>query len=143
MKARCFSDFFSASVGIFSCHRRNIQRRGKIIDYGIEHKLNSFVFQRRTCIDRIDFSSNNRLSKSLFDFFKSWLLSFEVVCHEYVIMLNNFLNEFCSESVDFADTNLIQPFVAEQFGTIVDAGSPHKQTESAVPEKSPEKGSGE
>jgi N utilization substance protein A len=31
----------------------------------------------------------------------------------------------------------------EQFGTIVDAGSPHKQTESAVPEKSPEKGSGE
>jgi N utilization substance protein A len=31
----------------------------------------------------------------------------------------------------------------EQFGTIVDAGSPHKKTEIAVPESTPEKGSGE
>jgi hypothetical protein len=32
---------------------------------------------------------------------------------------------------------------AEQFGTIDDAGSPHNQTESADPETTPEKGSGE
>jgi len=31
----------------------------------------------------------------------------------------------------------------EQFGTIVDAGSPHKKTEMAVPESTPEEGSGE
>ena len=68
-----------------SFHRRNFERRWKIVVHCIEQKLHAFVFQRGSAHNRKNIHTNHRASECRFDLFYGKLFASKILVHQRFI----------------------------------------------------------
>ena len=79
---------------ILSRRGRQIQRRRKEIDNGIENELDSLIFQRRARVHRKYLVCDDRLAQYGLQFFECWFFPFKVRIHRRVVVLDDALDKF-------------------------------------------------
>ncbi|MNP56767.1 hypothetical protein D3C76_1515190 [compost metagenome] len=62
--------------------RRNVYRGWQVVYYRIQHRLNTFVLERRTTGYQDDFVVQNALTQSFFDLFFSQFFTTQVFFHQ-------------------------------------------------------------
>ncbi len=81
------TDLFSASIGILSHHRRNVERRRQIVDYRVEHRLHAFVLEGGAADHREDFHLQGSAAEGGFQFGLANGFAFNVLVHQLVLIV--------------------------------------------------------
>ena len=84
---------FFACFGVNTLDRRNIKRRGHIVNDCIEELLYALILIRCTTGYRNDLIVNRCLSEYSLDFFNGDFFTFEVLVHKFLVLLSNSLDE--------------------------------------------------
>ena len=73
---------------------RNVQRGRQIIDDRVQHRLNAFVFERRTAQDGNEAHGNRAFANALLQRFQRDFLAFQVVFHRLIVLFDDGFDHF-------------------------------------------------
>jgi len=86
------SDHWLSGPEVDSGRRRNVHRRGKVFDHGVEERLNPLVLEGRTAQHRIEGAGQHRLAQALVENLSRRLLAVQVGFHCLVVEFHRVLD---------------------------------------------------
>ncbi len=89
---RLANDHLLRIIDVRAFHRRNIQRRGQVIDDRVQHRLHALVLEGRAANHREDLQRNGGLADAGTDFVLRKRLPFDEFFEELVVELGNRLD---------------------------------------------------
>jgi len=84
-------------------HRRDVHRRGQVVDDGVEHGLHALVLDRRPAQHGIGLTGDGEGTDAALDLLRGQLLAAEVLLEQLVVPLGHGLDEPAAVQLDLLD----------------------------------------
>ena len=88
---------------VLALDRRNVDRRGQVVDHGVEHRLHALVLERGAAQHRHDLVVDGAQAQAALDFLDRKLVRLEVLVHQLFVRLGGGLDHLVAPFLRFGE----------------------------------------